>query len=54
MRFLYFYDEKDYLLNRGKANIIIAKNKYGEVGTIDLIFNNRTLKFSNPVCSDVF
>ena len=52
--YYHFYDEEDYILNRGKANIIVAKNKYGEVGTINLLFNNRTLKFSNPCKTDVF
>ena len=47
-------DEEDYLINKGKANIIVAKNKYGEIGVIDLIFNNRTTKFSNPVSSCEF
>ena len=52
--YYHFADEEDYFLNKGKANIIVAKNKYGEVGTINLLFNNRTLKFSNPCKTDVF
>lgn len=52
--YYHFADEEDYFLNKGKANIIVAKNKYGEVGTMNLLFNNRTLKFSNPCKTDVF
>lgn len=52
--YYHFADGEDYFLNKGKANIIVAKNKYGEVGTINLLFNNRTLKFSDPCKTDVF
>ena len=49
-----FKIEEDYLYNKGKAQIIIAKNKYGEVGTIGLLFNNKTMKFSNPIQTNIF
>ncbi|MGN1153511.1 MAG: DnaB-like helicase C-terminal domain-containing protein [Candidatus Gastranaerophilaceae bacterium] len=52
--YYHFADEEDYFLNKGKANIIVAKNKYGEVDTIGLLFNDRTMKFSNPIQTNIF
>lgn len=34
---------------RGIAEIIVAKNKFGPTGIVDLLFNNRITKFLNPV-----
>lgn len=47
-------DDEDYALNKGKAEIIIAKNKMGAVCTIELLFRSPIAKFLEPVHYDVF
>lgn len=47
-------DDEDYALNKGKAEIIIAKNKMGAVGTIELLFRSPIAKFLEPIIYDVF
>lgn len=42
-----FIDNEDYGLNKGKAEIIVAKNKFGPVGIVNLIFNSSIPKFYN-------
>ena len=48
------FDEEDYALNKGKAEIIVAKNKMGAVCTIELLFRSPIAKFLEPVHYDVF
>jgi len=36
-------------MNKGEAEIIVAKNRNGPVGSIKLIFQNNITKFKNPV-----
>ena len=48
------FDEEDYALNKGKAEIIVAKNKMGVVCTIELLFRSPIAKFLEPVHYDVF
>ena len=47
-------DDEDYALNKGKAEIIVAKNKMGAVGTIELLFRSPIAKFLEPIIYDVF
>ena len=47
-------DDEDYALNKGKAEIIVAKNKMGAVGTIELLFRSQFAKFLEPIVYDVF
>ena len=47
-------DDEDYGLNKGKAEIIIAKNKMGAVCTIELLFRSPIAKFLEPIHYDVF
>ena len=49
-----YVDDEDYALNKGKAEIIIAKNKMGAVCTIELLFRSPIAKFLEPVHYDVF
>ena len=39
---------------KGKAQLIIAKHRNGEVGTIDLLFQNNITKFKNPNKTNIF
>lgn len=50
------YDEsnEDYVQNKGKADIIVAKNKYGPVCYINLLFRSSIMKFLEPVRHDWF
>ncbi len=49
-----YANEEDYALNKGKAEIIIVKNKMGAVGTIELLFRSPIAKFLEPIIYDVF
>ena len=49
-----YVDDEDYALNKGKAEIIVAKNKMGAVGTIELLFRSQFAKFLEPIVYDVF
>ena len=49
-----YVDDKDYALNKGKAEIIVAKNKLGAVCTIELLFRSPIAKFLEPIQYDVF
>lgn len=49
-----YVDDEDYALNKGKAEIIIAKNKMGAVCTIELLFRSPIAKFLEPIHYDVF
>ena len=41
--------EEDHAFNKGKTEIIIAKNKYGSVCTVKLLFRSSIMKFFNPI-----
>lgn len=41
-------------LNKGKAEIIIAKHRNGPVDSIGLLFNSSITKFKNPIKTDIF
>lgn len=41
-------------VNKGKAEIIVAKNRNGPVGSVELLFQNNITKFKNPIKTDVF
>ena len=49
-----YCSDDDYAINKGEAEIILAKNKYGPVGTIKLLFRSSIMKFFNPIKTDVF
>lgn len=49
-----YVDDEDYALNKGKAEIIVAKNKLGAVCTIELLFRSPIAKFLEPIQYDVF
>ena len=52
---IYRYDyyqsisDEDYLINKDKAKIIVAKNKYGNPCCIELLFRSSIMKFLEPV-----
>lgn len=47
------YDSEDeYALNKDEAEIIIAKNKMGAIGTIKLLFKSSIAKFFEPIIND--
>lgn len=48
------YVDEDYVLNKGEADIIVAKNKMGAVATIRLLFRSPIAKFLEPIHYDVF
>lgn len=50
----YHHNDDEYLYNKGKAEIIVAKNKYGTVGTVNLLFRSSITKFLEPVHYDTF
>lgn len=39
------YDDENYLINKGTAEIIVAKNKFGPTGTCHLLFRPQITKF---------
>lgn len=47
-------DDEDYALNKGKAEIIVAKNKMGTTAIIELLFRSPIAKFLEPIHYDVF
>ncbi len=50
--FIYRHDVYDpNLMNKGVAEVIIAKHRNGEVGTINLSFNSRNCRFDNYIGS---
>lgn len=54
---MFIYRDEYYdadALNKGKAEIIIAKNKMGTVCTIELLFRSSIAKFLEPIHYDVF
>ena len=46
--------DEDYAMNKGTAEIIVAKNKYGTMATIRLLFRSSIMKFLEPESYDVF
>ncbi|MBO6088481.1 DnaB-like helicase C-terminal domain-containing protein [bacterium] len=46
--------DEDYEINKGTAEIIVAKNKYGTMATIRLLFRSSIMKFLEPESYDVF
>ena len=52
--FIYRHDVYDpSLMNKGVAELIIAKHRNGDVGTINLSFNSRNCRFDNYIGSPV-
>jgi hypothetical protein len=50
--FIYRHDVYDpNLMNKGVAELIIAKHRNGEIGTINLSFNSRNCRFDNYIGS---
>ena len=47
-------DDEDYALNKGKAEIIVAKNKMGATAIIELLFRSPIAKFLEPIQYDLF
>lgn len=43
------YDNEDYISNKGHAEIIVAKNKFGPIGTCNLLFRAQITKFFEPI-----
>ena len=46
--------DEDYALNKGKAEIIVAKNKMGATAIIELLFRSPIAKFLEPIQYDLF
>jgi replicative DNA helicase len=46
--------DEDYAINKGTAEIIVAKNKYGTMATIRLLFRSSIMKFLEPESYDMF
>jgi replicative DNA helicase len=44
--------DEDYAINKGTAEIIVAKNKYGTMATIRLLFRSSIMKFLEPPQAD--
>ena len=45
----YNFAKEEDVSKRGLAEIIVAKNKFGPTGVVNLLFNRRITKFLNPV-----
>lgn len=45
---------EDYSYDKREADIIIARNKFGAIGTITLLFKSEFAKFYNPIISCEF
>ena len=41
-------------LSKGEAEIIVAKNRNGPVGSVKLLFQGNITKFKNPISTTVF
>lgn len=50
----HYFDDEDYALNKGEAEIIVAKNKMGTVCSVKLLFRSPIAKFLEPIHYDVF
>lgn len=48
------YNDENYFINRGKAEITVAKNKFGPVGTCTLLFRAQITKFFEPISNYEF
>lgn len=48
------YDDENYFINKGKAEITVAKNKFGPVGTCTLLFRSQITKFFEPISNYEF
>lgn len=47
-------DDNAKSMNKGKAEIIISKQRNGPVGSLDLLFQSNITKFKNPMKTDIF
>ncbi len=47
-------NDEDYLQNKGEADIIVAKNKYGPTDYVKLLFRSSIMKFLEPVRHELF
>ena len=46
--------EVESTLNKSEAEIIIAKNKMGAIGSINLLFKSPIAKFIDPIIEETF
>lgn len=49
-----YYRSRDEIINPETAEIIVAKNKFGPVGTVFLLFKGEILKFCSPFKTNKF
>ena len=45
-------EKEDYAYNKGRAEVIVAKNKYGTTATVSLLFRSSIMKFLEPINND--
>ena len=45
------YYEPDNVDKKGKAEIIVSKQRNGPIGSVDLLFQGSITKFKNPVAA---